>query len=115
MLEIQGVAQNYDWGKLGLDSKVAMLASKNGLVVDETKPYAELWMGTHPSAPSTIRDSNATLQSIINETTLSPHVYEKYKDLPFLLKVPIKLIFRFYLSEKLYPYKRIQIKYLQLS
>lgn len=50
------VAQNYAWGKLGCDSAVAALkSSANPLfIVDSSEPYAELWMGTHPSGPSVI-------------------------------------------------------------
>jgi mannose-6-phosphate isomerase len=44
--EIVGVAQNYDWGSLGSKSKVAQLGARNGLVIDESKTFAELWMGT---------------------------------------------------------------------
>ena len=41
--------QSYDWGKIGSKSLVAQLA---GIEIVEGKPYAELWMGTHPKAPS---------------------------------------------------------------
>lgn len=51
-LEIQGTTQSYAWGNVGLKSKVATLSQRNGLKVEEEKPYAELWMGTHPSGPS---------------------------------------------------------------
>jgi mannose-6-phosphate isomerase len=46
LFELQGKTQNYDWGKLGKESKVAELAAKNGLQIEGDKPYAELWMGT---------------------------------------------------------------------
>lgn len=49
-------AQNYAWGKVGSDALVARL-KQNGcdeFTVDETKPYAELWLGTHPNGMSTI-------------------------------------------------------------
>ncbi|KAJ3313842.1 Mannose-6-phosphate isomerase [Boothiomyces sp. JEL0838] len=88
MQAITGTTQSYDWGKLGDVSQVAKLASANGLVPDISKPYAELWMGTHPNGPSTITGSATTLKSLLNKQTLSPGIYEKYNgDLPFLFKV----------------------------
>lgn len=57
--EIPGIVRlrcsikNYDWGKLGEESAVARLYSKNsGEEVDGGEPYAEFWMGTHESGPS---------------------------------------------------------------
>lgn len=44
--------QNYDWGKLGKDSRVAHFAQSLGTQTNSDEPYAELWMGTHPKAPS---------------------------------------------------------------
>eukprot|EP00560_Eucampia_antarctica_P008962 CAMPEP_0197825268 /NCGR_PEP_ID=MMETSP1437-20131217/2373_1 /TAXON_ID=49252 ORGANISM="Eucampia antarctica, Strain CCMP1452" /NCGR_SAMPLE_ID=MMETSP1437 /ASSEMBLY_ACC=CAM_ASM_001096 /LENGTH=546 /DNA_ID=CAMNT_0043425197 /DNA_START=46 /DNA_END=1686 /DNA_ORIENTATION=+ len=49
-------AQNYAWGKIGSDALVARL-KKDGcdnFTIDEEKPYAELWLGTHPNGMSTI-------------------------------------------------------------
>ena len=47
--------QNYDWGITG-DSEVASLGERNtGTSADREKPYAELWMGTHPSGPSIVK------------------------------------------------------------
>ncbi|ORX58141.1 phosphomannose isomerase type I [Hesseltinella vesiculosa] len=83
--------QSYDWGKVGLESKVATLASNSGVEIDTSKPYAELWMGTHPNAPSLVMDDNHTpLKSLIhNDPKLSSEpVYKQYNgDLPFLFKV----------------------------
>ncbi|KAJ3272096.1 Mannose-6-phosphate isomerase [Terramyces sp. JEL0728] len=88
MQAITGTTQNYDWGKLGDVSQVATLASANGLVPDATKPYAELWMGTHPNGPSVVSGNSTTLKSLLNKQTLSPGIHEKYNgDLPFLFKV----------------------------
>jgi mannose-6-phosphate isomerase len=81
--KLQTKVQNYDWGKLGSKSKVAQLW---GNEIDETKPYAELWMGTHPNGPSFYEDGRALLEDI-NETTCTKQLFEKYKDLPFLFKV----------------------------
>ncbi|XP_055330939.1 mannose-6-phosphate isomerase-like [Paramacrobiotus metropolitanus] len=45
--------QQYDWGKVGRSSIVAQLAEAGATdeKIDEGKPYAELWMGTHPKGP----------------------------------------------------------------
>ena len=59
-MELECAAQNYAWGKIGSDSVVARLvqASMPDFVLDENKPYAELWMGTHPNGPSNIKGVN---------------------------------------------------------
>lgn len=48
--------QKYAWGKFGADSLVAKLAANNDtdIAIDAKTPYAELWMGTHPSGPSMV-------------------------------------------------------------
>ncbi|XP_043694831.1 mannose-6-phosphate isomerase 1-like [Telopea speciosissima] len=94
--------QNYDWGRIGEDSKVARLFSLNsGLEIEPSKPYAELWMGTHPSGPSVVVKSgelggsfagfgSKTLNSWISEnpSVLGDKVVEKWGNhLPFLFKV----------------------------
>ena len=57
-------AQNYDWGKPAKDSLVAEALIKNGQSVDQTKNYAEYWMGTHPNGPSKIiKDGKEVLLS----------------------------------------------------
>ncbi|KAF9584549.1 Mannose-6-phosphate isomerase [Lunasporangiospora selenospora] len=84
-------AQSYDWGKVGSSSKVAKFASSSHtLSVDESRPYAELWMGTHPNAPSTLYQSDRTLESVLTEhpELSTPHFHERYHGhLPFLFKV----------------------------
>jgi mannose-6-phosphate isomerase len=72
VVRVVPVVQSYAWGKLGKNSKVAQLA---GHTIDEDTPYAELWMGTHPSGPSTIYESKQSLKDFIGE------------ELPFLFKV----------------------------
>jgi mannose-6-phosphate isomerase class I len=53
---LRAQVKDYDWGKLGSNSAVARLAkaSDGEFRVDETKPYAELWFGTHVSGPSDV-------------------------------------------------------------
>ena len=40
--------------------KVASLAAAGGTAIDPSAPYAELWMGTHPSGPSEIIDESSS-------------------------------------------------------
>ncbi|EST06768.1 Mannose-6-phosphate isomerase, type I [Kalmanozyma brasiliensis GHG001] len=97
---IPGV-QSYDWGIVGDTSRVAQFASATpqlNFKPENNKPYAELWMGTHPSMPSKV-----ILPSTSNHEALSSHlaahpeligekVTNKFADeapgsLPFLFKV----------------------------
>nr|XP_057932431.1 mannose-6-phosphate isomerase isoform X2 [Doryrhamphus excisus] len=87
--------QNYAWGKVGLDSEVAKLVVGGDplAIIEEGKPYAELWMGAHPKGDSQIKDNR------IAQTTLGQWIAHfpaclgsKVKDtfqgqLPFLFKV----------------------------
>ena len=45
------MVKDYEWGIRGLDSRVARYALESGSIegVDPSSPYAELWIGTHPS------------------------------------------------------------------
>lgn len=57
--QLKCIVQTYAWGKIGLDSAVARIAFSEGALNDdieleESSPYAELWMGTHPSGPSLV-------------------------------------------------------------
>lgn len=91
--------QNYDWGKVGSSSAVAQFASNANpsVKIDESKPYAELWMGTHPSVPSVAVDagkySGKTLRDLVGEEPekyLHKSIIDKFgssKELPFLFKV----------------------------
>lgn len=88
--------QNYDWGKVGPSSAVAQFASASNpaTTIDDKKPYAELWMGTHPSVPSTVVSGDKagqTLRELVAENPtglLHSSVVEKFgPQLPFLFKV----------------------------
>lgn len=96
--------QNYDWGRIGRESGVARLFARNsGLEIEQDKPYAELWMGTHASGPSFLVESledgelngsesgkNVTLKYWIEQhpDVLGDKVVDKWNtDLPFLFKV----------------------------
>jgi len=100
VFKIVPTTQKYDWGKIGLSSKVAQYAAAAkvpGFTLDEKAPYAELWMGTHPSGPSRLLSgSNATLAEYLasHPELIGNNVVEKFRaagaaegNLPFLFKV----------------------------
>ncbi|XP_031096410.1 mannose-6-phosphate isomerase 1-like [Ipomoea triloba] len=109
LLRLRCSVKNYDWGRIGRESGVARLYSRNtGEEVQEDTPYAELWMGTHESGPAYVvgasRGSAAnglvngggrekyslTLKDWIqrNPTVLGDKVVKTWgADLPFLFKV----------------------------
>mmetsp|Transcript_22482 Transcript_22482/g.47342 ORF Transcript_22482/g.47342 Transcript_22482/m.47342 type:complete len:533 (-) Transcript_22482:429-2027(-) len=76
VLPLRPIFKDYAWGIRGLDSRVARYALESGIIdeVDPDTPYAELWMGTHPSGPTTLRDGTT-----LEEAVGGP--------LPFLFKV----------------------------
>ncbi|RPB18628.1 mannose-6-phosphate isomerase [Terfezia boudieri ATCC MYA-4762] len=90
LYRLQCGANSYDWGKVGSDSAAARFAAATNFQIEEDKPYAELWMGTHPSNPSKDVSTNRPLLNILqtNQSLLSLSVTEKYgPNLPFLFKV----------------------------
>ncbi|EAZ08978.1 hypothetical protein OsI_31243 [Oryza sativa Indica Group] len=83
--------QHYEWGRRGAASIVARLADQQD--PDLARPYAELWMGTHPSGPSTLLDGDGDLMLLRDwlartPDALGPAVAARWGgDLPFLFKV----------------------------
>jgi mannose-6-phosphate isomerase len=84
MWQLTSTVRHYPWGSrtvipdlLGLDSPA-------------TEPYAELWMGAHPDAPSRLADGtplDAAIAAAPDEL-LGPAVRERFGTrLPFLMKV----------------------------
>ena len=91
-MELRCAVQQYAWGKYGLNSEVAQLNGHGDpdFLVDETSPYAELWMGTHPNGPSILKGSSQKLSEWIlaNPECLGTKVRQKFGvQLPFLFKV----------------------------
>ena len=95
-------AQNYEWGVRGAASMVAQLA--HGASADPSKPYAELWIGAHPSNPSSLLPPPAAAGSDASSATppgislrdyvvqhsaacMGPNVPMSPEVVPFLLKV----------------------------
>ncbi|KAI0002692.1 mannose-6-phosphate isomerase [Xylariaceae sp. FL0662B] len=113
LIRLQCGVNSYDWGKLGSESAAAKFASatpSDTLDIQSDKPYAELWMGTHPSNPSKDLESGQTLLDLLqaNQMLLAPSVKAKYgAKLPFLFKV---LSINKALSIQAHPNKRLAEK-----
>lgn len=54
MIELDCIVKNDEWGKLGSSSFVGQLLKCQRRTVNETTPYAALWMGVHQSGPSKV-------------------------------------------------------------
>jgi len=76
---LQPAVKQYAWGIRGSDSRVARFGLEAGAIraIDQSAPYAEIWLGTHPSGPSLLDDG----------TELSKVVACPRGQLPWLLKV----------------------------
>ncbi|KAJ3393009.1 Mannose-6-phosphate isomerase [Entophlyctis sp. JEL0112] len=83
------LAQSYEWGRVGTASRACVLACADpAFVPDPARPYAELWMGTHPNAPSRIFATSEPLKATLNAKLLGTGVAARFAgDLPFLFKV----------------------------
>lgn len=91
-MELVCKIQNYEWGKKGSCSKVAILYknANEDFTINDNVPYAELWMGTHVSGPSMLKDCGEFLGSVIarNPELLGKEVAAAFNnELPFLFKV----------------------------
>ncbi|KAI1362588.1 mannose-6-phosphate isomerase [Xylaria arbuscula] len=93
LLRLRCGVNSYDWGKIGSESAAAKFAAatpSDDLTIESEKPYAELWMGTHPSNPSKDLESGRNLLDLVesNAMLLGPSVKARYgPKLPFLFKV----------------------------
>ena len=82
--------QHYAWGTRDQDAYIAHLL---GNEPEEGVPYAELWMGAHPKAPSTIELEDGRTVALNMWIKAHPNailgreVAERYGKLPFLFKV----------------------------
>ncbi|MCJ1374483.1 Mannose-6-phosphate isomerase [Loxospora ochrophaea] len=113
LIRLQCGVNSYDWGKLGKESAAAKFASatpSESFSILEEKPYAELWMGTHPSLPSKDLETQRTLLDLVqdNQALLSQDISRRYGGkLPFLFKV---LSIRKALSIQAHPNKKLAEK-----
>ncbi len=99
MLRLQCKVQHDEWGRIGPDSEVARLHALSSGEGFQDLPYAELWMGTHPSGPSSVilegggagGDSNPVLLQQwldMHPEALGKKVQQRWDgELPFLFKV----------------------------
>ncbi|KIW14070.1 mannose-6-phosphate isomerase, class I [Exophiala spinifera] len=93
LIRLQCGCNSYDWGKKGKDSAAARYAAatpSDTFSIQDDKPYAELWMGTHPSLPSKDLSTGRSLLDMVsdNQALIGTDIATKYQDkLPFLFKV----------------------------
>lgn len=86
-LRLQGVVQHYAWG--GNRFIPELIHAPN----PEQRPYAELWFGSHPSAPSLVQqaDRRGDLRQILHDEAEAilgqPLVARFGTELPYLLKI----------------------------
>lgn len=99
--------QHYQWGQRGQEAYIARLLELD--VDSDSTPFAELWIGTHPSAPSSVvidSGEDMSLSELIGKypaEILGTAVQETFNgQLPFLLKV---LSAREILSIQMHPNK----------
>ncbi|MDR2476219.1 MAG: mannose-6-phosphate isomerase, class I [Treponema sp.] len=84
--KLNNYVKHYEWGSPDWIPRLLGLANTGG------KPWAELWMGSHPGASSTvtINGGEITLADFIARNTeycLGEQAAEQYGALPFLFKV----------------------------
>lgn len=95
LFRLEATYQQYAWGKVGSASAVAQYAAHSdpSVKIDESKPYAELWMGTHVKGPCRKTDTNELLSDLIKKDPthmLGDKIINKFEsksELPFLFKV----------------------------
>lgn len=118
MIPLRCCVKKYEWGKKGMDSMIARFMKNQmpSYEVDDDTPFAELWMGTHPSGPSVVMglapdQRNITLLQFLSnypEYVGNIRIVSKYgKNLPFLFKV---LTVRKALSIQAHPNKKLAEK-----
>lgn len=83
LIPLVPAVQNYAWGIQPNDAHCVvarMHAYASGALVDATKPYAELWIGTHASGPAVLRSNGKALGGFLATQGKEP-------TLPYLLKI----------------------------
>lgn len=110
-------AQQYAWGRVGSSSTVARMKNAQAeqeedydFEIDESKPYAELWLGTHPNGMCDVTvegengpEKRTLLDYVRSDPMLHCGDYEM-TDITFLLKV---LSVRKVLSIQAHPDKKL--------
>jgi len=106
LLRLHGKIQNYPWGRDGSDSLAALMGA-NGVAdfpgIDESKPYAELWMGTHPNGPATLADEPS--KSLSQHLSENRHLLGAAQRFPVVVSEPtdahVPFLFKIYASTQL--------------
>lgn len=110
LFQLQCGVNSYEWGKVGKESAAAKYAAATESAkfsIENEKPYAELWMGTHPSLPSRDVQTQRSLLDMVqdNKALMTQEIGNKYGEkLPFLFKV---LSIRKALSIQAHPNKKL--------
>lgn len=99
--KLKGIVQHYTWG--GSDFIPELLGLKN----TDNLPFAEYWLGAHPSSPSMLSNGGEqSLYTIIEQegaAVLGERVKNKFNSLPYLFKI---LDVRQMLSIQVHPSKQ---------
>ena len=83
MQRLEGAIRKYDWGSTSSIPSILGCA-------EDGKPWAELWLGAHPSAPSMVGETRTPLDELIAAdpaAQLGTAVADRFGSLPFLFKV----------------------------
>ncbi|EXJ54930.1 mannose-6-phosphate isomerase [Cladophialophora psammophila CBS 110553] len=93
VIQLKCDRNNYPWGRKGHEPLAARLCAKSNpdFQIDDSREYAEMWMGTYPELPSYSLRTGEDLQEILKEykeKLIGKGVYEKFGcDPPFLPKI----------------------------
>merc|ERR1712093_868752 len=94
IIQLECQCNNYPWGKKGKSSLAARYAAATpggSFKLDESKEYAEQWMGTYPTTPSLVLSTGKDLQEHLNankEALIGKPILSKFgADLPYLPKI----------------------------
>ena len=84
--KLQGIHRHYEWGGSAFIPQLMQLDNTNG------KPFAEYWMGAHPSAPALVATSEGqkALDQMIQENKahfLGSNIADQFGTLPYLFKI----------------------------
>lgn len=84
--KLQGIHRHYDWGGTQFIPQLMQLSNASN------QPFAEYWMGAHPSAPAMVETATGlvALDQMIEQATvafLGKATTEKFGSLPYLFKI----------------------------
>ena len=97
VFRLEGTCNNYPWGKKGRDSLVARIAEKSSkdFVIQDDKPYSEIWFGDYPDFPARVHATGELLKDTLNDNRaelLGLNVIQNMDaQLPFLPKVCLRV------------------------